>query len=112
MHAFCRAYPEIGADDDPAQKGRHARIRGPGVVCREAIRAALLKAAKTAQGAGQEAGIRIQRAAMPDERNALAVGFVVRDQPQSGNDAFERITLPDAALLTGGRRSLGLAPVP
>jgi Fe-S cluster assembly iron-binding protein IscA len=52
--------------------------------------AALLKAAKAAQGAPEDAGIRIRRAAIADGRNAIAVGFSVSDEPQSGDDAFER----------------------
>ena len=52
--------------------------------------AALLKAAKTAQGAPKDAGIRIRRAAMPDRPDTVAIGFLVSDKPQSGDDAFEQ----------------------
>jgi len=52
--------------------------------------AALLKAAKSAQGASQDAGIRIRRAATPERQDAIAIGFTVSDQPYSGDDAFER----------------------
>ena len=52
--------------------------------------AALLKAAKTAQGAPKDAGIRIRRAAMHDRPDTVAIGFVVSDEPQSGDDAFEQ----------------------
>jgi Fe-S cluster assembly iron-binding protein IscA len=62
--------------------------------------AAVLKAAKAVKGARKDAGIRIQRSALSEERNAIAVGFVVSDEPQSGDDAFEqhglRIFVEDA----------------
>jgi Fe-S cluster assembly iron-binding protein IscA len=52
--------------------------------------AALLKAAKAAQGAPDDAGIRIRRAAVSERLDAIAVGFVVSDEPHSGDDAFEQ----------------------
>lgn len=52
--------------------------------------AALLKAAKSAQGAPKDAGIRIRRAALSDRQDTLAIGFAVSDEPQSGDDAFEQ----------------------
>ena len=62
--------------------------------------AAVLKAAKVAKAARKDAGIRIQRSALSEERNAIAVSFVVSDEPQSGDDAFEqhglRIFVEDA----------------
>jgi Fe-S cluster assembly iron-binding protein IscA len=64
--------------------------------------AELLKAAKTAQGAPEEAGIRIRRAGITQRGNEVAVGFVVSDEPQSGDDAFEqhglRIFVEDALI--------------
>lgn len=50
----------------------------------------LLKAARSAQGAPDGAGIRIRRAAIEKSRDAIAVGFEVSEAPQSGDDAFER----------------------
>ncbi len=52
--------------------------------------AALLKAAKSAQGASDDCGIRIQRAAVPERRDRIAIGFAVSNEPQSGDDAFEQ----------------------
>ncbi len=50
----------------------------------------LLKAARSAQGAPEEAGIRIRRAADVRGRDAISIGFEVSQAPQSGDDAFER----------------------
>ncbi|HEY2107062.1 MAG TPA: hypothetical protein VGH29_14790 [Candidatus Binataceae bacterium] len=52
--------------------------------------AALLKAAKSAQGAPKDSGIRIRRASIPDREDTVAIGFMVSDEPQSGDDAFEQ----------------------
>ncbi|HEV3111385.1 MAG TPA: hypothetical protein VGY99_12910 [Candidatus Binataceae bacterium] len=52
--------------------------------------AALLKAAKSAQGAPRDAGIRIKRAAVPEREDTVAIGFVVSDEPLSGDDSFEQ----------------------
>jgi Fe-S cluster assembly iron-binding protein IscA len=52
--------------------------------------AALLKAAKSAQGASDNAGIRIQRAAVPERDDTIAIGFALRDEPQPGDNATEQ----------------------
>ena len=52
--------------------------------------AALLKAAKSAQGASSDAGIRIQRASVPERNDAIAIGFAVSDEPRAGDDAVEQ----------------------
>jgi Fe-S cluster assembly iron-binding protein IscA len=52
--------------------------------------AALLKAAKSAQGASSDAGIRIQRASVPERNDAIAIGFAVSDEPQAGDNAVEQ----------------------
>ena len=53
--------------------------------------AALLKAAKAAQGAAPEAGIRIRRgAAAEDSRERAAVGFTVVEQPSPGDEESEQ----------------------
>src|SRR5579885_3923334 len=50
----------------------------------------LLKAARSAQGAPEDAGIRIRRVTTASGRDTSAVGFEVSVAPQSGDDAFER----------------------
>jgi Fe-S cluster assembly iron-binding protein IscA len=52
--------------------------------------ATLLKAARSAQGASDDSGIRIQRAAVPERRDRIAIGFAVSTEPHSGDDAFEQ----------------------
>jgi hypothetical protein len=49
--------------------------------------AALLKAAKSAQGAPKDAGIRIRRAPLPEREDTVAIGFVVSGEPS-------RVTTP------------------
>jgi Fe-S cluster assembly iron-binding protein IscA len=51
----------------------------------------LLKAAKTAQGAPREAGIRIVRGTVPENgRDSLAVGFAISDEPAPDDEEFEQ----------------------
>jgi len=51
----------------------------------------LLKAAKAAQGAPREAGIRIVRGTVPaDGSDALAVGFAISDEPAPDDEEFEQ----------------------
>jgi Fe-S cluster assembly iron-binding protein IscA len=52
--------------------------------------AAILKAAKAAEGAADDAGIRIRRGAMPDESGKLAVGFAITDDPDPDDEEFEQ----------------------
>ena len=54
--------------------------------------AAVLKAAKSAEGAADEAGIRIRRGTLPDETGnpVLAVGFAISDRPDPSDEAFEQ----------------------
>src|SRR4030088_773413 len=64
--------------------------------------AALLKAAKVAQGASDDAGIRIRKGEMPDEsdRSGIAVGLAISDGPGPNDAEFEqeglRIFVEDA----------------
>jgi len=64
--------------------------------------AALLKAAKVAQGAANEAGIRIRKDVMPDESDkaGIAVGLSISDRPGPNDAEFEqeglRIFVEDA----------------
>jgi Fe-S cluster assembly iron-binding protein IscA len=64
--------------------------------------AALLKAAKAAEGAEDDAGIRIRRGAMPNEPGKLTVGFHISDEPDPGDEEFEqeglRIFVEDALI--------------
>jgi Fe-S cluster assembly iron-binding protein IscA len=61
--------------------------------------ATLLKAAKAAQGAADDAGIRIQRGVMPNE-SRVAVGVAISDDPDPNDEEFEqeglRIFVEDA----------------
>jgi Fe-S cluster assembly iron-binding protein IscA len=61
--------------------------------------AALLKAEKAAEGAADDAGIRILRGAMPDE-SGIAVEFTITDDPDPDDEEFEqeglRIFVEDA----------------
>lgn len=54
--------------------------------------AAVLKAAKTAQGAPPEAGVRIVKGMVPDdsERSALAVGFAISEDPAPDDEELEQ----------------------
>jgi len=64
--------------------------------------AALLKAAKVAQGAADDAGIRIRKDVMPDEsgNSGIAVGLAISDGPGPNDEEFEqeglRIFVEDA----------------
>jgi Fe-S cluster assembly iron-binding protein IscA len=62
--------------------------------------AALLKAAKAAEGATNEAGIRIRKDATVDDSGMLAVGLVITDEPEPEDEEFEqqglRIFVEDA----------------
>jgi Fe-S cluster assembly iron-binding protein IscA len=64
--------------------------------------AAVLKAAKAAQGAPPEAGVRIVKGAMPDNSGipALAVGFAISEDPAPDDEQLEqngvRIFVEDA----------------
>ena len=74
--------------------------------------AALLKAAKAAEGASQESGIRIRRGTISDDNGgrAVAVGFAVSDTPNPGDEAFEqnglRIFVEDSLIETLDGRTL------
>jgi iron-sulfur cluster assembly protein len=61
--------------------------------------AALLKAAKAAEGAADDAGIRILRGVMPNE-SGIAVGLAISDDPDPDDEEFEqeglRIFVEDA----------------
>jgi Fe-S cluster assembly iron-binding protein IscA len=59
--------------------------------------AALLKAEKAAEGAADDAGIRILRGAMPDEfrgampdESGIAVEFTIADDPDPDDEEFEQ----------------------
>ena len=66
--------------------------------------AAVLKAAKTAQGAPPEAGVRIVKGAVPDDsgKPALAVGFTISEDPAPNDEQLEenglRIFVEDALI--------------
>ena len=51
--------------------------------------AALLKAAKAAEGAADDAGIRILRGVMPNE-SGIAVGLAISDDPDPDDEEFEQ----------------------
>jgi Fe-S cluster assembly iron-binding protein IscA len=51
--------------------------------------AAVLKAAKVANGAPPDAGIRILKGTIPDQPEALAVGFAITDDPRPDDEEFE-----------------------
>ena len=61
--------------------------------------AALLKAAKAAEGVPDDAGIRIRRGEMPNE-SGISVGFAISDDPDPNDEEFEqeglRIFVEDA----------------
>jgi Fe-S cluster assembly iron-binding protein IscA len=63
--------------------------------------AALLKAAKAAEGAGNDAGIRIRRGVMPNQ-SGISVGFAISNYPAPHDEAFEqdglRIFVEDALI--------------
>ena len=52
--------------------------------------AALLKAAKAAEGATRGAGIRLRRDAIPDESGKPSVGFTFSDEPSADDWEFEQ----------------------
>src|SRR5258708_36326416 len=54
--------------------------------------AAILKAAKAAQGAADDAGIRIRKGVMPDEsdQDGIAVGIAISDRPAPSDQEFEQ----------------------
>jgi len=62
--------------------------------------AALLKAAKAAEGAANEAGIRIRKEGMIENDGMLAVGLDIADEPEPDDEEFEqqglRIFVEDA----------------
>jgi Fe-S cluster assembly iron-binding protein IscA len=64
--------------------------------------AAVLKAAKAAQGAPPEVGVRIVKGNVPDDsgKSALAVGFTISDDPAPNDEEIEqsglRIFIEDA----------------
>jgi Fe-S cluster assembly iron-binding protein IscA len=51
---------------------------------------ALLKAAKSAEGAPEDAGIRIRRGTGPRECGTIGVGFAISDGPEAGDAALEQ----------------------
>jgi Fe-S cluster assembly iron-binding protein IscA len=53
--------------------------------------ASLLTAAKTAEGAAREAGIRIRIGIVPkDPSDPLKIAFAISDDPESGDQEFEQ----------------------
>jgi Fe-S cluster assembly iron-binding protein IscA len=52
--------------------------------------AALLKAAKAAEGGDAGAGIRIRRGAVSDNSGRVAVGFTIRNEPEPGDQQLEQ----------------------
>jgi Fe-S cluster assembly iron-binding protein IscA len=53
--------------------------------------AALLKAAKAAEGATGDAGIRLRRGAIPpNDSGNLIVGFTISDEPAPDDEEFEQ----------------------
>jgi len=53
--------------------------------------ASLLKAAKTAEGAARNAGIRLRIGIVPkDPSDPLKIGFAISDDPESGDQEFEQ----------------------
>jgi Fe-S cluster assembly iron-binding protein IscA len=74
--------------------------------------AALLKAAKAAEGATPESGIRIRRGSVSDDsgERAVAVGFSVSDAPNPGDAETEqnglRIFVEDSLIETLDGRTL------
>ena len=61
---------------------------------------ALLKVAKAANGAPEQAGIRIRRGSKAEDPGALAIGVTISDEPGPGDEEFEqeglRIFVEDA----------------
>jgi Fe-S cluster assembly iron-binding protein IscA len=51
---------------------------------------ALLKAAKVAERAADDAGIRIRRGVTPDRSGKLAIGFAISDEPDPDDGEFEQ----------------------
>ena len=74
--------------------------------------AAILKAAKAAQGAADDAGIRIRKGVMPDEsdQDGIAVGIAISDRPAPSDQEFEqeglRIFLEEELVETLENRTL------
>jgi Fe-S cluster assembly iron-binding protein IscA len=62
--------------------------------------AAILKAAKAAEGATGGAGIRLRRGAIANDSGNLTVGFAISDEPDPDDEEFEqeglRIFVEDA----------------
>ena len=52
--------------------------------------AALLKAAKAAEGATGGAGIRLRRGAIANDSGNLTVGFTISDEPAPEDEEFEQ----------------------
>jgi Fe-S cluster assembly iron-binding protein IscA len=52
--------------------------------------AALLKAAKAAEGATGGAGIRLRRGAIANDSGNLTVGFTISDEPDPDDEEFEQ----------------------
>ena len=52
--------------------------------------AALLKAAKAAEGATGGAGIRLRRGAIANDSGNLTVGFTISDEPAPDDEEFEQ----------------------
>ena len=51
--------------------------------------AAVLKAAKAAEGAASDAGIRIRKDAMLGDSGMLAIGLDITDEPEPDDEEFE-----------------------
>ena len=62
----------------------------------------LLKAAKLTEGAPPEAGVRIQRGAVSEDRGAVTLSLAIRESPVPSDESFEqdglRIFVEDALI--------------
>jgi len=52
--------------------------------------AALLKAAKAAEGAADGAGIRLRMGAIPDDSDKVAIGLAICEEPDPNDEEFEQ----------------------
>jgi Fe-S cluster assembly iron-binding protein IscA len=72
--------------------------------------AVLLKAEKAAEGAADDAGIRIRRGVMPNDSSEIGIGFAITDEPDPEDEEFEqeglRIFVEDALVESLDGRTL------